>query len=77
VKRFVPAAAPITAANVGGGTPPMPGKFSGSSVRLVPQGAAAARRTPPARGMFQFRNFPHVLLVRAAGLSDESLVRTA
>lgn len=55
--------------------PPVPGKFSSSSARLVPQGVAASRTCPPARGMFQFRNVPPVAPVPATGLSDESLVR--
>ncbi len=55
--------------------PPGPEKFSSSSARLVPQGVAASRTCPPARGMFQFRNVPPVAAVPATGLSDESLVR--
>lgn len=54
--------------------PPVPGKFSSSSARLVPQGVAASRTCPAARGMFQFRNVPPVAPVPATGLSDESLV---
>lgn len=68
---------PIAAANAGDDAPPAPEQFSGSSCRLVRQGVAAARPMRPARGMFQFRNFLHAPAVRAAGLSDESLVPTA
>ncbi|WP_232515294.1 hypothetical protein [Burkholderia ambifaria] len=77
MKRFLSAAARIGPANAGGGVPPAPAKLSGSSARLVRQRIAAARPRPPARCMFQFRNFHPVPPDPAAGLSDESLVRPA
>ncbi|WP_124621128.1 hypothetical protein [Burkholderia sp. Bp9012] len=77
MKRFVPAATRIDPANVRGGVPPVPGKYSGSSVRLVRQGTAATRARPPAPRMFQFRNVLPAPPVPVAGLSDESLVRPA
>ncbi|UEP29771.1 MULTISPECIES: hypothetical protein [unclassified Burkholderia] len=77
MKRFLSAAARIDPANAGGGMPSAPGKLSGSSARLVRQGAAAAQPRPPARDMFQFRNFLRVPPDPAAGLSDESLVQPA
>jgi len=77
VKRFVPAATRIDPANVRGGVSPVPGKYSGSSVRLVRQGIAATQARPPAPRMFQFRNVLPFPPVPVAGLSDESLVRPA
>nr|WP_257129310.1 hypothetical protein [Burkholderia sp. FL-7-2-10-S1-D7] len=77
VKRFPPAAAQIDPANARGGVPPVSGKYSASSARLVRQGVAATRARPPAPDAFQFRNVLPVPPVPAAGLSDESLVRPA
>ncbi|MGU7811248.1 hypothetical protein [Burkholderia sp. AW49-1] len=77
MKRFLPATAQIGPASACGGVLPVPGKFSGSSARLVRQGVAATWPGQPAPGMFQFRNVLPVPPVPAAGLSDESLVRPA